>query len=310
LSDPRVVRFYLPKEVREGIAQRRRPFFNLFVEALEEKSFRVQICSDELNELAKALVRPGYSVFLMQEPVTNLGVSVRKNYFYPFWNIQKSAKRWEWPVARMRFPIETISQDDATTFFNYWRRRQFGNATRAPTKEGFVFVPLQGKLLTRRSFQSCSPIEMVEHVLRYDKYRPVVASLHPKENYNVKELMSLRELLAQNPRLHVTSGNTPEHLRTCDYVATQNSGVAFSGYFFQKPAVLFGKTDFHHIAASVFDVGPEKAIRIAPASNPPFAKYLLWFLKERSIHVQLPGAKEKIIEALFQAGWPVRPTDG
>ncbi len=42
---------------------------------------------------------------------------------------------------------------------------------------------------------------------------------------------------------------------------TQNSAVAMTGYFFHKPSVLFGRIDFHHIAANVHELGVDEAFR-------------------------------------------------
>ena len=63
------------------------------------------------------------------------------------------------------------------------------------------------------------------------------------------------------PRLRLETGGAAEALAACDLVVTQNSAVAFNGYFFHKPAVLFAEIDFHHIAASVPRLGVAAAFR-------------------------------------------------
>lgn len=88
-------------------------------------------------------------------------------------------------------------------------------------------------------------------------------------------------------------------------MVSQNSSAAFSGFFFGKPAVLFGRIDFHHIAANVHDLGVDDALRIGPDLKPDYARYIHWFWQEMSINAGHPQAREKIRDILQRAGWPV-----
>jgi len=94
-------------------------------------------------------------------------------------------------------------------------------------------------------------------------------------------------------------------LKTCDYIVTQNSSVAFDGFFFAKPSVLFGQIDFHHIAANVSELGAAAAIRQAPHMTPDYAGYVHWFWQEMSINAGRPEAEQQIKAALSRAGWPI-----
>jgi hypothetical protein len=93
-----------------------------------------------------------------------------------------------------------------------------------------------------------------------------------------------------------------EVLASCDYVVTENSSLALTGFFAQKPAVLFARIDFHHIAASAprtglaaFDAKPE----------PPFAAYLHWFFKQNAITSWADDAVEQIRARFRDHGWPM-----
>ena len=228
---------------------------------------------------------------------------MRLSYFYPFWQIESSAKRWEWAVARAQFEPKSVDGKEAEKFTAYWRKRLFGD-TSTPNG-GYVFIPLQGRLLAKRSFQAASPIEMIEATLVHEPNKPVHATLHPKEKYTDEERDRLSDLANRNPRLTVSSADALPLVRDCAYIVTQNSGVAMTGYFHAKPVVLFGKVDFHHIAANVFDSGENGAFSHVGQMKPDYSRYLFWFLQKMAINAGRGDAEDKILAAVRARGWDV-----
>ena len=211
----------------------------------------------------------------------------------------------EWRVAKKEFPLNEAPRKEVDRFYKFWKTRLFGDTVSTSNRGGFVYVPLQGMLRVHRSFQYCSPIEMVLHVLTQDPDRPVIATLHPNEMYSDKDLSALDDLVKSQPRLTVKTGDMRALLQNCDYVVTQNSGAAFFGYFFGKPTVLFGRIDFHHIAANVQGLGVEQAFDQVQTLTPDYAGYLHWFWQTMSINAGRPDAEDKIKQAMIRAGWPM-----
>ena len=134
--------------------------------------------------------------------------------------------------------------------------------------------------------------------------RPAIATLHPKATYSPDERAALEALALDHPNLTI-GGDTASLLRDCAFVATMNSAVGFDGLILQKPVVLFGQVDFHHIGLNVADLGAEQALAAAPDHRPPFAPYLFWFLQQQSINMTAENADLRILSALKRAGWPV-----
>ncbi len=305
MSRQRILRFYLDDGMRQSAAAGQHNFIAKIAGVAQNAGYRVDYCQNSATERAKSAHRRGYSMFHMDGPLRDHALTIRRAYHYPFWAIEPSARRWEWRVARAEFPTQDVPRKAADRFYDFWRKRLFGSAPDCPTKEGFVYVPLQGRLLDHRSFQACSPLDMLRAVLRHDTDRQIVTTLHPKEQYSPDELSVLRHMAQTHPRLHVRTGEMQAMLQTCDYVVTQNSGVAFDGFFFAKPAVLFGQIDFHHIAANVADMGVEKAIRQGPLLVPDYAGYVHWFWQVMSINAGRADADQQIQAALSRAGWPM-----
>lgn len=296
---------YLPEGIIDQAREGRHNFFNRVMAAVRGQGWQVELRPDALRERLLAAPVPGYGLSLMEEPPAGRGLVCRRTYVGAFWHIERSTKRWEWPVAKAEFRPDEIDPDLARNFAARWRQRLFKGAADTPRRAGFVFVPLQGLLLERRSFQSLSPLDMLEATLEQMPDSPILATLHPKETYSSVEMRALEALAERHPRFRLAAGGATEALAACDLVVTENSAVAFNGYFFGKPAVLFAEIDFHHIAASVPRLGVVEAFRAAREAVPAYDRYLWWFLADQAIAAGSPQAEAQILAAMRRGGWPI-----
>ena len=299
------VTFYLHPQLRKQAERGHHNFIARISNVLTDAGLTVAYDDDDRVARLRAMTRPGRSLFLMDPPATARGLTMRKTYIFPFWHIEKQAERWDWPVAHSGFDPAGIDRAKSRTFHQSWQKRLFDGATDQRRQAGFVYVPLQGRLTTHRSFQHCSPIDMIRAVLAHDPVRQIIVTLHPSETYAPPEQAALQALLAQNNRLSLGKGEPRDYLRDCDYIVTQNSGVGFQGFFFEKPLILFGKSDFHHIALNVADIGVPAAFAGVATHQPDYAAYLYWFLQLQAINAGRPDAQDQIALVLRGHGWPV-----
>lgn len=307
MAEPRILNIHLDPDLRASAQAGRHNFIAKIEAVMRGAGYDVRYRANSRTERLKSATRRGYSLFHMDPPLHDRALTFRRVYHYPFWAIEQTEKRWHWRVARTRFDPETVPRKRADGFYAQWQTRLFGDAPAQALAEGYVYIPLQGRLLDHRSFQTCTPLEMIEQVLQHDPARPVVAALHPKESYTARELDALDALAARHDRLHLETGQMERWLKGCDYVVTQNSAAGFSGYFFGKPLVLFGQIDFAHIARNVSDLGAEQAICTVMDSAPDFAGYTHWFWQKMSINAGRPDAEDRIARRFRQAGWPMEP---
>ena len=135
--------------------------FNRMARALPD--WRLRFHADSEGERARAAAR-GFGLFHMHEPTAPTVLCLRRAYAYPFWRIEATNERWNFDVARADFDPATVPE--AARFHAAWRQRLLPGVGSRP--EGFLFMPLQGILLRRRSFQSMSPVAMIEAVLAAD----------------------------------------------------------------------------------------------------------------------------------------------
>lgn len=304
MSPVRILRIYLDDAPRARAEAGNFNIMNKIRSAFEGCGFRVEFARNTDAERAKSLTRRGYALFHMDHPFHARALTMRKAYFYPFWRIENSAERWDWSVAKATFDPDAVNKRWADSFASYWRKRLFPNVQDV-TRDGFVYVPLQGRLLDHRSFQTHAPLDMIRATLAHDRTRDVVVALHPKETYLPNEIDALKSLIDGEHRLSLSAEPMNGLLARCDYVVTENSSVALNGYFLHKPAVLFAKIDFHHIAATVETLGVEDAIAKAPELAPDYDAYLHWFLKETAINGGSPDVEQQILAAVRRQGWEV-----
>lgn len=299
------LRIYLDKATLARARAGRHNFLDKVCAAAAAGGLRPEYRAWSADDALRASARPGYSLMHMKPALPERSLSFRAAYVLPFWRIERSDQRWEWDVAKAEFPAEDIDPGAARRFADGWRNRLYSGQKDRITREGYVLVPLQGRLLDHRSFQSASPLQMIEAVLEHLPRRRVIATLHPKEVYAPEELVALDDLTARFARLEVQRGGSDALLPGCDMVVTQNSAVGFSGLFFDKPLVLFARIDFHHIAANVLTLGAETALHGAEDMAAPRDPYLWWFLQEMAINAGRPDAEGRIAERLRAGGWPI-----
>lgn len=241
-----------------------------------------------------------YALHHMSGPRHKRTKIFRRTYYYPFWHIETVPQRWRWDVAKAEYRPNQIDTDEARNFIHNLRAQYLpGISPVAPTH---VLIALQQDLLKTRSFQTMSPLAMIEAVARTEK--TCIATLHPNGDYKPEELAALDTLAARYPNLTI-GGSSRDLLAGAEYVATQNSAVAMDAYLLTRPVVLFGQIDFHHIALNVADMGVEAALNAAPDHKTHYAKYLYWMLREQAIDAMAPTAELRILDALKKGGWPI-----
>lgn len=294
----RTLHVYLHSPWREQAAEGKVNIFNRMQAALP--GWQVRFHPDDAKERAKAADR-GYGLFHMQEPTAAHILNLRRAYILPFWRIEATADRWRFDVAQTPFDAAEIPLEEAASFQKRWRTKLLGDDP--PRRDGTVLVPLQGRLTEHRSFQSMSPIAMIEATLDRIRDKTILATLHPKELYTTADIDALERLERRFPRFRLMRKPGPGHLLRCDAVVTQNSSVALHGFLANKPAVLFAESDFHHIAGSVPRDGVEAAFDRLAEPAPPFARYMTWFLRRQAINGGAPDCEDQIRARFLRHGW-------
>lgn len=300
MDQPLILRVYLYPPELETAQAGKLGFLNRMTRLLQDRGWQVVIGWSGKTQRAEAPNLPGYALYHMEHPTHDRALTFRRAYHYPFWRLERRAERWAWPIATARFDPADVDPVVAQDFAARLRNRVLPGPD--PVRGDHVLIPLQGRLRDCRSFQTTSPVGMVKAVARTG--RPAVATLHPKETYDAGDLRALDKLARRFPNLTI-GGDTARLLRDCAFVVTQNSSAGFDGLILKKPVVLFGRSDFHHIALNVADLGAPAALAAAADHRPDFAGYLDWFLRRTSLDMMAEDADDRLLAAMKKGGWPV-----
>ena len=302
MAEPKILHFHLDAHLRGRHAGGTGGMLNQVTDAVRAAGWEVILAPlEQTHGRPKA---PGYHLVLTLPVWGPRCLSLRKTYRDPFWKIEATNDRWDYEIADQTFDPATVT-NGFNGFMGHWKPRFLGETPAATGLDPFIFVPLQGKLTEKRHFQSMSPIEMLRATLRADPGRKVIATLHPRESYGAPELAALDDLAAAEPRFTLAEGDSLPFVKACDYIVTQNSSVAVTGFFAGKQAVLFARIDFHHIAGSVPRDGIEAAFARMHQPAPDFARYLYWLLELNAIRTWDPAAQDRIRARLSRFGWPI-----
>lgn len=304
MADNRKLGIYLNDGMRQDVAAGRHNFFNMAISAFENIGFSIAFYPNSEEERQLSEQRDGYSLFHLETPTHNRALDVRLACFYPFWRIEKAQWREDYRIALKEFDPTAIDGEAARKFVTRWRKRHNARTGGDTGGMGKVFVALQGRLTDRRHGQSMTPIEMITSVLKNDRFRQILLRPHPNEDYGVEEMNALSRFKS-NPRIEFSEGELFADLRLCDYIVTQNSTVALKGLALNKPSVLFGRADFHHIFENVHDVGEDRAFRDILSKSRSYAKYFYWFFQLNTINAGRPEAPDQILQNCRDLGWDV-----
>ena len=302
MAQPKRLRLYLDDGLRESAAKGAHNFLGLVEEVARDAGYEVILRPNTTAERLRAQGRRGYGLMHMTPPANARCLTFRRVYHYPFWQIDTSEKRWKWRVAEAEFDSGQVDRTAADKFFRFWQRRLLEPLLDDISDEGFLYVPLQGRLLDRRSFQTASPLNMIRQARKACPRRRLIATLHPKETYTQEERAALEAIACEDPMIEIGREGRDAYLPRCHAVVTQNSSVAFDGYFLRKPAVLYAGVDFHHIA--LFGTQAQTYDRLETHA-PDYAGYIWWFWQQNAINAGHENARARIAERFAAAGWPM-----
>lgn len=222
----------------------------------------------------------------------NTGLS----YLKPFWYADPKGVFGESSIAEAVFDASAIPQNWANGFH---RRLVKWHVTPRVSKHtqpqagqsfgaGHVAVFLQGTSLPVLRAQHMDELAMLRAILRHIPDRPVLVKPHPRNA--APELLEAAAVLArQNPRLQIVEANVHDLLEGAHLCCSVSSSVAVEAMIHEVPVLAFGRTDYHHCAAtSASPGGTAAAYRQAVTSQWPFRAFLYWFFRGQCLDPRDP----------------------
>lgn len=293
MSLPKRAFIYLPKKLFEMSPPGGGRFYLRLAEAFDAAGvpteFRRRFSIHAAPEYAEEGVHFVHQGLVRQPGVFNTGIA----YIAPFWYVDPKGVFGESSIADLQFRTESETAEEAAAFYARLVKRNVGRRlTKYPQPEasldlpkGSIAVFLQGPSEPVKRAQLCSEAQMLARVVEASQGAPVLIKPHPR-NYDAATLRQAERLAARNTNVQIVDAHVHDMLAAAQVSVSVSSSVSLEGFLHGVPAILFGRTDFHHIAQTI---GPDDdvtaALKKAAASAPPFAAYLHWFLQKRCINM-------------------------
>ncbi len=295
--------FHAAPEMRAHIAGGQHHFANMLAQIFAARGYSMRVAGIGRADHLRAKLDCNLHIFDMDGAVGARALNMRPSVLQPFWGIERPASRYQGRMAHKAFAPSTVGGGLVKPFFEEMQALYL--SPDLPEVEGrdYVLVPLQGQLAKRRPWQYASVPKMVQTIRAQDPRRKIIIKPHPKEAYTPEDKAVVAQLLAL-PNVELREQPIEALIARCAYIVTQNSTAAFEGILHRKPAILFAKSDFHHIFPTIKSPqdAPEAFAR-AKAKNMLFMKYLYWYLRMNAADIRQADAPAKIKEMLAEAGW-------
>jgi capsule polysaccharide modification protein KpsS len=126
---------------------------------------------------------------------------------------------------------------------------------------------------------------MIKEVVNGSSNYRVVVKPHPLEReYGMQ---AIRKAWQAGYLFDVTDANVHDVLSAAVAVASVNSSVSFEGFMHEKPAIVFGRTDFQSLVETVRAPGQfAAALAAVQCRDWDFAGMLHWYFKNHTIRVR------------------------
>ena len=233
-------------------------------------------------------------------------------YFWEFWHLDPIGTKALSSIGGLDYDPASMPYGRAERFFEAQRARlvaprlsKYGQKTEVTAvPPGALAVFLQGEFPMKQGVTTFDDLAMLRAVRDWQGDRPIVVKPHPLVK-NPFTLAGLRVAVHGDDRITLTDANVHDILATCAATVSINSTVALEGYLHRKPAVLFGQSDFHHLAGRVR--APEDFAAVLDAQlarRGGYAQYLAWYFLRHCLRLGSPGLEAAIWSRFAAAGFP------
>ncbi len=311
--------FHLPGRFTDSYAER--PHLRLFKaigKTLEKRGVTVDVRRRE-----EALRDPEVSDWSNLLEAENLhiienGTVTQENalnttlaYLPPFYHLDPKGVLAKSSAADAEFRADDVDAEKANLFFaglveklvlkrrsRYTPKKEF---TEIP--EGCIAVFLQGDFPQAQGTAFCDAETMLRTVAQKADGRTVVVKAHPSANIR-EESELIFKLLQEGLDILPTDANIHDILAACDVTVSFNSAVSIEGFLHNKPAILFGQSDFHHVCHTVET--PDQFSAMLPkalASTFDYARFLYWYFNTFCFSLDDDALEEKLMRRFSMSGF-------
>ncbi|MEM8776878.1 MAG: hypothetical protein AAGF53_17725 [Pseudomonadota bacterium] len=245
---------------------------------------------------------------LRMQNVLNCGAA----YFWKFWHLDPDGVKAFSSISSKVFNADAVPDRRAQVFFDNMRKRyvEKRKSKYRQTSERQVFpknavsVFFQGTHPIATGATDVTDFEMLGQVISQAEDIPIIVKPHPFSTTSAEEA-KLTEMGKTDDRLIITNANVHDILDHSALTVSINSTVALEGFLHRKPAVLFGKSDFHHFCSTVSsEFSFEAAMAKELTRRSGYEQFLFWYLFLNCIPLNSGKLEELVWQKFSDAGFP------
>lgn len=305
--------FHIPEHMRRNFSRRtKKHFYKRLWDDLNKCGVTVQIRNYEERHYRRIDPADGDLHFvnngnLVQPNVLNTAIA----YLDRFWQVDAKGVLCDSSIAEIEFDPKRISGPASWKFFQTLREdyAQARNSRYQQPRDvqqiqpGVIAVFLQGDShLTDRARRWSTP-DMIRSVAEGAGARPIVVKPHPLK-VAPEDILAVHDLAASGVDITLTEANVHDILAQASATVSIGSACSFEGFLHKKPAILYGRSDFHHFAETVRDLdGFAEAFERAQTRKRGYSRYVYWFLKEHCIWTQSRFFFGKVKQRMIAQGF-------
>ncbi|MGB0960017.1 MAG: hypothetical protein ACPGVK_07190 [Halocynthiibacter sp.] len=238
-------------------------------------------------------------------------------YVDPYWHFSPEGSLAFSPIGARSYEPQEFGFAVAMPFFRKLRRKwvlkrksRYGRAEEKDhIPENCISIFLQGEFPHISGVANMSNEMMVREVLKGAGEHPVVIKQHPLVN-GLKDMKMVQKLQDEGYVFHISEANVHDIVAKSAATVSFNSSVALEGMMQWTPAILFGKSDFHHAAQTVEKEGEfAAALARAKVAFPRYKKYLYWYFNQ-CLDLDAEDAETQLLAVLENHGWPLSRLTG
>lgn len=221
--------------------------------------------------------------------VLNAGVA----YFWGFWHLDPKGIKAFSSIGDLEYDESLVPEDEANIFYKtlvekYVHKRlskydQEKEIKRFPKKSIGLFF--QGNYPKKSGASKYSDIDILDMLINVAGDRNIIVKPHPLSS-DISDIIEAAQRSESDKRVIITDANVHDILKSVDITVSNNSTVALEGFLHNKPAIILGKSDFHHAAFRVDDENRLYHILKEKNNKPNFINYLFWYFRMNCLEVK------------------------
>lgn len=233
-------------------------------------------------------------------------------YFWEFWHLDAKGTKAFSSIGHQVYDPRAMPFARAAPFFAAQQAKlvarrvsKYGQTAEVEAiPQGALAVFFQGDYPRRQGVTSFDDLATLQAVCAGADDRPIVVKPHPLSS-DPGVMIEARLMTQGDRRVRFTNANVHDILARCAATVSINSTVALEGFLHRKPAVLFGRSDFHHFAGRVEQPQDFAAVLAAELTRKKgYAQYLAWYFLRHCLRLGSPGLEAAIWQRFASAGFP------